>query len=182
MRSWQRSCVGIAVAQRPEHGRNRVHAARVEAVEPASGACRPSGLVKRNLRKSDCVARPAAVGRPHSGCPSLLSLLHPPGGHNRRLRSLRSRLACRRVASARRRGPPVRRDLVLVDEIGGREDEDLAHLSGCCWLPLIKNLRKAMVMAVATLIGSVLPALPFIFGASLACVLSSVAITIVAAG
>jgi len=71
---------------------------------------------------------------------------------------------------------------VLVDEIGGREDEDLAHLSGCCWLPLIKNLRKAMVMAVATLIGSVLPALPFIFGASLACVLSSVAITIVAAG
>jgi len=45
-----------------------------------------------------------------------------------------------------------------------------------------RNLRKAMVMAVATLIGSVLPALPFIFGASLACVLSSVAITIVAAG
>ena len=45
-----------------------------------------------------------------------------------------------------------------------------------------RNLRKAMVMAVATLIGSVLPALPFIFGASLVCVLSSVAITIVAAG
>ena len=45
-----------------------------------------------------------------------------------------------------------------------------------------RNLRKAMVMAVATLIGSVLPALPFIFGASLACVLSSVAITIAAAG
>jgi len=45
-----------------------------------------------------------------------------------------------------------------------------------------RNLRKAMVMGVATLIGSVLPALPFIFGASLPCVLSSVAITIVAAG
>jgi VIT1/CCC1 family predicted Fe2+/Mn2+ transporter len=45
-----------------------------------------------------------------------------------------------------------------------------------------RNLRKAMVMGVATLIGAVLPALPFIFGASLACVLSSVAITIVAAG
>ena len=45
-----------------------------------------------------------------------------------------------------------------------------------------RNLRKAMVMAAATLIGAVLPALPFIFGASLACVLSSIAITIVAAG
>jgi hypothetical protein len=45
-----------------------------------------------------------------------------------------------------------------------------------------RNMRKAVVMAVATLIGSVLPALLFIFGASLACVLSSVAITIVAAG
>jgi VIT1/CCC1 family predicted Fe2+/Mn2+ transporter len=45
-----------------------------------------------------------------------------------------------------------------------------------------RNLRKAMVMGVATLIGSVLPALPFIFGASLACILSSIAITITAAG
>jgi len=45
-----------------------------------------------------------------------------------------------------------------------------------------RNLRKATVMAVATLIGSVLPALPFIFGTSLACVLSSIAITILAAG
>jgi hypothetical protein len=34
-----------------------------------------------------------------------------------------------------------------------------------------RNLRKAVVMAVATLIGLVLPALPFIFGSSLACVL-----------
>jgi len=41
-----------------------------------------------------------------------------------------SRLACRRVASARRRGPPVGRDLVLVDQIGGGEDEDLAHHVG----------------------------------------------------
>ena len=42
------------------------------------------------------------------------------------------------------------------------------------------NLRKAIVMAVATLIGSVLPALPFFFGASFACVLTSVAITLAA--
>ena len=45
-----------------------------------------------------------------------------------------------------------------------------------------RNLRKATVMGVATLIGSVLPALPFIFCTSLACVLSAIAITIVAAG
>ncbi len=44
------------------------------------------------------------------------------------------------------------------------------------------SLRKAVVMAVATLIGSVLPAIPFIFGDSRACVLASIAITIVAAG
>jgi VIT1/CCC1 family predicted Fe2+/Mn2+ transporter len=44
-----------------------------------------------------------------------------------------------------------------------------------------RNLRKAVVMAVATLIGSVLPALPFFFGTSLACVLASVGITILAA-
>lgn len=37
-------------------------------------------------------------------------------------------------------------------------------------------------MALATLIGSILPALPFFFGDSLACVLASVAITILAAG
>ena len=45
-----------------------------------------------------------------------------------------------------------------------------------------RNKRKALVMALATLIGSVLPALPFAFGTSLACVLASVAITIAAAG
>src|SRR5208283_1327052 len=44
------------------------------------------------------------------------------------------------------------------------------------------NVRKAVVMAVATLVGSVLPALPFIFGDSRASVLASIAITIVAAG
>jgi VIT1/CCC1 family predicted Fe2+/Mn2+ transporter len=43
-----------------------------------------------------------------------------------------------------------------------------------------RNLRKALVMAVATLIGSVLPALPFVFGTSLACVLASAAITLLA--
>jgi uncharacterized membrane protein YebE (DUF533 family) len=45
-----------------------------------------------------------------------------------------------------------------------------------------RNLRKAAVMALATLVGSVLPAIPFAFGASLACVLASVAITLLAAG
>jgi len=45
-----------------------------------------------------------------------------------------------------------------------------------------RNVRKAIVMAVTTLIGSVLPALPFIFGTSLACVLSSIAITTLTAG
>ncbi|HME04389.1 MAG TPA: VIT1/CCC1 transporter family protein [Solirubrobacteraceae bacterium] len=45
-----------------------------------------------------------------------------------------------------------------------------------------RNVRKAVVMAVATLIGSVLPAIPFIFGDSKACVLSSIGITILAAG
>ena len=44
-----------------------------------------------------------------------------------------------------------------------------------------RNLRKAIVMAVATLIGSVLPALPFFFGTSLAYVLASVGITLLAA-
>jgi hypothetical protein len=43
-----------------------------------------------------------------------------------------------------------------------------------------RNLRNALVMAVATLIGSVAPAVPFLFGASLACVLASVAITLLA--
>src|SRR5215469_13667843 len=44
-----------------------------------------------------------------------------------------------------------------------------------------RNVRKAIVMAVATLVGSVLPAIPFFFGTSLACVLASVAITLIAA-
>jgi VIT1/CCC1 family predicted Fe2+/Mn2+ transporter len=43
-----------------------------------------------------------------------------------------------------------------------------------------RNIRKAVVMAVATLVGSVLPALPFVFGASLPCILASVAITLIA--
>ena len=42
-------------------------------------------------------------------------------------------------------------------------------------------MRKALVMAVATLIGAVLPALPFIFGTSLASVLAAITITILAA-
>lgn len=45
-----------------------------------------------------------------------------------------------------------------------------------------RNIRKAWVMAAATLIGSVLPALPFMFGTSEACVLTSIGITVIAAG
>ena len=44
-----------------------------------------------------------------------------------------------------------------------------------------RNVRKAVVMAVATLIGSVLPAVPFAFGSSTACVVASLAITVLAA-
>jgi VIT1/CCC1 family predicted Fe2+/Mn2+ transporter len=44
-----------------------------------------------------------------------------------------------------------------------------------------RSIRKAVVMAIATLVGSVLPALPFVFGTSLGCVLASVAITFLAA-
>ena len=44
-----------------------------------------------------------------------------------------------------------------------------------------RNVRKAIVMAVATLVGSVLPAIPFFFGTSLACVLASIGITLAAA-
>ena len=45
-----------------------------------------------------------------------------------------------------------------------------------------RNLRLAVVMGLATLVGSVLPAIPFIFGTSKACILASVAITLAAAG
>ncbi len=45
-----------------------------------------------------------------------------------------------------------------------------------------RNMRRAIVMAVATLIGSVLPAIPFFFGDSHACVAASIAITALAAG
>jgi VIT1/CCC1 family predicted Fe2+/Mn2+ transporter len=45
-----------------------------------------------------------------------------------------------------------------------------------------RNMRKAVVMAVATLIGSVLPAIPFIFGDSRACIVASIGITVLAAG
>jgi VIT1/CCC1 family predicted Fe2+/Mn2+ transporter len=44
-----------------------------------------------------------------------------------------------------------------------------------------RSLRKAAIMALATLIGSVLPALPFIFGNSTANVIASIAITAAAA-
>jgi VIT1/CCC1 family predicted Fe2+/Mn2+ transporter len=44
-----------------------------------------------------------------------------------------------------------------------------------------KNLRNAVVMAVATLIGSVIPAVPFLFGDSRACIAASIAVTAVAA-
>jgi hypothetical protein len=44
-----------------------------------------------------------------------------------------------------------------------------------------RNVRKAVVMALATMIGSVLPAIPLAFGTSTACVAASVAITLLAA-
>jgi VIT1/CCC1 family predicted Fe2+/Mn2+ transporter len=43
-----------------------------------------------------------------------------------------------------------------------------------------RNVRKAVVMALATLTGSVLPAIPFAFGTSTACVVASLAITLLA--
>jgi predicted membrane protein (TIGR00267 family) len=45
-----------------------------------------------------------------------------------------------------------------------------------------RNLCKAFVMALATLVGSVLPAVPFLFGSSTACVVASIVITLLAAG
>lgn len=44
-----------------------------------------------------------------------------------------------------------------------------------------RNVRKALVMALATLVGSVLPAIPFLFGTSQACVAASLGITALAA-
>lgn len=44
-----------------------------------------------------------------------------------------------------------------------------------------RNVRKALVMAFATLVGSVLPAIPFLFGTSRACILASAGITLAAA-
>ncbi len=43
-----------------------------------------------------------------------------------------------------------------------------------------RNLRQALVMALATLVGSVLPALPFLFGTTKACILASIGITLLA--
>jgi VIT1/CCC1 family predicted Fe2+/Mn2+ transporter len=45
-----------------------------------------------------------------------------------------------------------------------------------------RNLRKALVMALATLIGAILPAIPFFVGKSTACVVASIVITVLAAG
>ena len=44
-----------------------------------------------------------------------------------------------------------------------------------------RNLRNAIVMALATLVGSVIPAVPFLFGDSRACIAASIAITALAA-
>ena len=45
-----------------------------------------------------------------------------------------------------------------------------------------RDLRRAGVMALATLVGSVLPALPFVAGSSTVCAVVSVVITVTAAG
>lgn len=44
-----------------------------------------------------------------------------------------------------------------------------------------RNVRNAVVMAAATLAGSVIPALPFLFGDSRACIAASIAVTALAA-
>ena len=44
-----------------------------------------------------------------------------------------------------------------------------------------RNVRNAVVMAGATLIGSVIPAVPFLFGDSRACIAASIVITALAA-
>ena len=44
-----------------------------------------------------------------------------------------------------------------------------------------RNTKRALVMALATLVDSALPAIPFAFGDSLACILASLAITVLAA-
>ena len=44
-----------------------------------------------------------------------------------------------------------------------------------------RNVCRALVMALATLVGSVLPAIPFLFGTSQACVAASLGITALAA-
>jgi VIT1/CCC1 family predicted Fe2+/Mn2+ transporter len=44
-----------------------------------------------------------------------------------------------------------------------------------------RNIRNAMIMALATLVGSVLPAIPFLFGTSTACIVASLAFTALAA-
>ena len=44
-----------------------------------------------------------------------------------------------------------------------------------------RNVRNAVVMAGATLLGSVIPAVPFFFGDSRACIAASIVVTAVAA-
>jgi len=44
-----------------------------------------------------------------------------------------------------------------------------------------RNVRKAVVMAVATLVGSVIPAVPFFFGDSRVCIAASIVVTALAA-
>ena len=44
-----------------------------------------------------------------------------------------------------------------------------------------RNLRSAVVMALATLVGSVIPAVPFLFGDSRACIAASIVVTALAA-
>ena len=43
-----------------------------------------------------------------------------------------------------------------------------------------QNIRNGVVMAVATLVGSVIPAVPFLFGDSRACIAASIAVTALA--
>jgi hypothetical protein len=126
-------CVETAIAQRAEHRSNRVHTAHGQlSRNQRLGHPYLPGSLKRNLRKSDRVARPSTQGGPHSRCPPPLSLLHPTNqATNTTSGSRHSPMACRPVASARRR-EPVSHDLVRINKIGrrGRSRPVLTGFSG----------------------------------------------------
>src|SRR5581483_3313591 len=79
-----------------------------------------SGLVKP--QKSDWAA--GHVGRPHNGCPPSPKILRTSSARTHRASS-RSLLGASRRSGVL--GRPARRDLMMVDKIGGGKNEHLAH-------------------------------------------------------